>query len=210
MAYDLEEQEQLANLKAFWAKYGNALSAVILLAACALAGYLGWQYYQQRQAAQAAIVYQALVDASKKPEMAKVQEATGILLEKYPRTAYAQMAALLAAKASVTAHDVRTAKAQLEWVIQHGRDAEFAHLARVRLAGLLLDEQAYAQALTLLAKEPPAAFIAAYADRRGDIYLAQKKLKEAKAEFSKAYDALAAEDPLRGVVELKRDALSAS
>ncbi|RCS59849.1 YfgM family protein [Parvibium lacunae] len=210
MAYDLEEQEQLANLKAFWAKYGNAITAVITILALVFAGYRAWDYYQQRQAAQASVVYDALLDGVKKQDMAKVKEATSELLDKYKRTTYAQMAALVAAKAYVTVADTRAAKAQLEWLIGHAQDESFTHIARIRLAGLLLDEKAFEDALKLLQKDPPAAFMAQYADRRGDIYLAQNKLAEAKAEFNKAYEALDAESPLRNVIELKRDAIHAS
>lgn len=210
MAYDHEEQEQLAQLKAFWAKYGTVITALFTLIALTFAGYRGWQYFQQKQAMQAAVVYEALAEGAKAKDMAQVKEASGVLLDKYKRTAYAQMGALIAASSYVEAKDVRAAKAQLEWVIEHARDDMFEHLARVRLAGILLDEKAYDAGLKLLAAEPPKSFAGQYADRRGDLFAAQNKAKEAQAEYAKALDLLDKNDPLRQLVELKRDALGVS
>jgi len=54
MAYDLEEQEQIAHLKALWEKYGGFVMTVITIVLLAIAGYRGWGWYQANQAAEAA------------------------------------------------------------------------------------------------------------------------------------------------------------
>ncbi|UCE31251.1 MAG: tetratricopeptide repeat protein, partial [Burkholderiales bacterium] len=167
MAYDLEEQEQLANLKAFWAKYGNFLLTVVTVVLLAVAGYRGWQWYQADQAARASVAYHQLLEAARTGDRAKVTDAAGAIFADYGSTVYGQMAALLVAKAHFDAGDLRSARAPLEWAIDNARDDEFRHLARVRLAGVLIDANEPAQAMQLLSAEPPEAFAAAYADRRG-------------------------------------------
>jgi len=117
---------------------------------------------------------------------------------------------LLAAKAYFEAGDMRAAKAQLQWVIDHGRDEEYQAIARLRLAGILLDEKAYDEGLKALAVEPPAAFAALFADRRGDLLTAQNKIDEARKAYEQALAATDAGSNLRVMTELKRDALGVS
>ena len=70
---DLEEQEQLDQLKAFWNTYGTLITWVVLIAAAAVLSWNGWQYYQRRQAAQAAALYDELDRAVQSGEADRVQ-----------------------------------------------------------------------------------------------------------------------------------------
>ena len=63
MAYNLQEQEQIDELKSFWASYGNAIMAAITVVLFAFAGVRGWNWYEARQAAAAAGVYSQLTQA---------------------------------------------------------------------------------------------------------------------------------------------------
>ncbi len=214
MAYDLEEQEKIASLKAWWDRYGNAFTSIVLGVAVAVAGYNIYQWYQRDKAAKAAGVYDELQRAITSKDQAHQRELTGILLDKFGSTAYAEMGALLAAKANVDAGDAKTAKAQLQWTIDHAIDPEYRALGRIRLAGMLLDEGSYDDAMKLVAVTavddlaPP--FKASFADRRGDIDLAQNKTEEAKQEYAAALAILEARPEGRGyanVVQLKLDGL---
>ena len=207
MAYNLEEREQIDELKAFWKRYGNLLTALVTAVALAMAGWAGWQRWQDYQASKAAGVYAQLQQAVALRDAAKVKSAAQQVLDDYPRTSYAQMAALLAARTQADLGDSAGAKAMLQWAIDRAKDDEFRHLARVRLAGLLLDEKAYDAGLALLAGNPPERFAAQYADRRGDLLFAQGKRDEARAAYRQAYDKLGERSPLKEVVRLKLDAL---
>ena len=206
MAYDLEEQEQLASLKAWWEKYGNSTTWVLIAALAAYSGWNGWNYYQRNQAAQASALYEELQNAVEAKDNAKVLRAAGDMESKFSGTAYAPMAALVASKSSFDANDLKSAKAQLQWAAEHGSD-EFKAVAKVRLAGVLLDEKAYDDALKALAGEVPAQFAGAVADRKGDILAAQNKLQEARAAYKAALDATDQKNPGRKLIELKLEAL---
>lgn len=210
MAYDLEEQEQLEGLKAFWNQYGNFLLTVVTVVLLAIAGYRGWGWYQDRQALEAASVFEQLRGAAEKKDVAKVKESAGTIFEKYSRTAYGQMAAMVAAKVYVEAGDMKSAKAPLQWAVEHAVDDEFRHVARIRLAGILLDEKAYDEAFKLVSLEPPERFAGLYADRRGDILVAQNKLAEARTAYRLALDKLEGTSPLKRLVQVKFDALGGS
>lgn len=206
-AYDLEEQEQLAALKAFWAKWGNPITWTLTVVFAAIAAYYGWQWYQRREALSAGVIYEQLEKAVADKNLASVKEATGQILEKYSGTAYAQMAALKAAKAMFDNKDVAGAKAQLAWAAEKSRDESYRIVARVRLAGLLLDEKKFDEALALLTAPQLAKLAPLVNDRRGDVLAAQGKRDEAKAAYLEAYKGMEENDPMRGLVQQKLEAL---
>ncbi|WER47133.1 tetratricopeptide repeat protein [Cupriavidus sp. WKF15] len=207
MAYDLEEQEQLENLKAWWRQYGNALTWILIAALLAFAAWNGWKYWERKQASEAAVLYDQVIKAAEGRDAERVKRAAGDLEDKFGKTAYGPMSALVAAKVLYDAGDLAAAKAQLQWAIDHG-DGEYSLIARVRLAGVLLDEKAYDQGLALLKDEPPAPFVALYADRKGDLLAAQDKRADARAAYRKALDKLSADDQsMRQIIQFKLDAL---
>jgi predicted negative regulator of RcsB-dependent stress response len=206
MAYDLEEQEQLATLKAWWEKYGNLTTWVIIIALLAYCGWAGWNYYQRNQTTQASALYEELQKAVEAKDNAKVLRAAGDMESKFSSTAYAPMAALVAAKSAFEANDVKSAKAQLQWAVDHGGE-EFKAIAKIRLAGVLLDEKAYDQALKTLDGSVPAAFNGAVADRKGDILVAQNKLAEARTAYQAALAATDKKNPGRQLIQLKLEAI---
>jgi predicted negative regulator of RcsB-dependent stress response len=139
--------------------------------------------------------------------LAKVQRAATDMQDKFGRTAYAEMSALAAAKVAFEANEMKNAKAQLQWVIDNGRDEEYKAIAKVRLAGILLDEKAYDDGLKLLAGDIPAQFQGLAADRKGDILSAQNKIEEARAAYRLALEHTDQKNPARQLIELKLDAL---
>ncbi|MCO5100026.1 MAG: tetratricopeptide repeat protein [Burkholderiaceae bacterium] len=207
MAYNLEEQEQLENLKAFWNRYGNFLVTVVTLLALAIAGWRGWGWYQERQSVQAAAVYETLREAASERNVDGVRAAAGKLFDEYGRTVYGPMAALVAAGAYLQSGDAKAAKIPLQWAIDNADDADFRLTARLRLASILLDEGAYDEGLKTLEVESPGAYLALYEDRRGDLLSAAGRRDEARAAYERALASLAPNAALRGIVQLKLDAL---
>jgi predicted negative regulator of RcsB-dependent stress response len=119
------------------------------------------------------------------------------------------MSALGAAKAAFDANDLKTAKAQLQWVVDHGND-EYQSIAKLRLAGVLLDDKSYDEAMKLLGTDFLPQYKGEVADRKGDILVAQNKTAEARAAFQAALDAMDKKNPGRQLVQIKLDALGVS
>ena len=209
MAYDLEEQEQIANFKAFWNRFGNLISWVLIIALGSYAGYNFWNSHQRGKAAEASGLYDQMFEAAQANDNAKVQRMAADIESKYDSTAYAQMAALAAAKAAFDANDLKTAKAQLQWAADHGND-EYKSIARLRLSGVLLDEKAYDQALTLLNGDFLPQFAAEVADRKGDVLVAQNKLPEARTAYQAALEKMDKKHPGRQIVQIKLEAIGGS
>jgi predicted negative regulator of RcsB-dependent stress response len=206
MAYDLEEQEQIANFKAFWDRFGNLISWVLIIALGGYAAYNFWNSHQRTQAAEASGLYDELINTAQAKDTAKVLRIAGDIESKYGRTAYAQMAALAAAKVAFDANDLKTAKAQLQWAADNGDD-EYKSVARLRLSGVLLDEKAYDQALALLNGDFLPQFAGEVADRKGDVLTAQNKLPEARTAYQTALDKMDKNNPGRQLVQIKLDAI---
>ncbi len=208
MALDLQEQDELDNLKAVWSKHGNLILTVITVLCLAFAGWRGWNFYQAKQAGEAAGLYEVLRTAASAKDLTKVKEASGNIFEKFSGTAYAQMAALVSAKAYFDANDLKSAKAPLEWASEKAQDEEFRLTARLRLAAILVDEKAYDEASKRLQGPVPKAYTGQFADARGDLLMAQNKLPEAKAAYKEALDALAESSAIKRLVKIKLDALA--
>ncbi|GAB3472682.1 tetratricopeptide repeat protein [Massilia terrae] len=209
MAYDLEEQEQIATFKAFWGSYGNLITWVLIVVLGGYAAYNFWNSHQRNQAAEASGLYDQMLASLQANDNAKVQRIAGDIESKFGGTIYAPMAALGAAKGAFDANDLKTAKAQLQWAIDHG-DEEYKSLAKLRLAGVLLDEKAYDQALAQLSGEFLPQYKGDVADRKGDIYAAQNKPADARSAYQAALDAMDKKNPGRQLVQLKLDSLGGS
>ena len=203
-----DEQETLENLKAWWAQWGNALTWVVLAIALVAAGWNGWNYWQRHQAAEAAVLYDQVQQAVNSGDKAMVARASGDMEDKFGGTAYAQMTALVAAKALYAAGDEAGAKTQLQWAIDHAKDDEFKQIAKLRLASLLLDDKAYDQGLALLAEPQSDAFKGVVANGRGDLLAAEGKRADARAAYQLALDSLSKTDTsTRQLIQFKLDAL---
>jgi predicted negative regulator of RcsB-dependent stress response len=204
---DLEEQEQLAELKHFWSKYGNLITWVLIAVFGSVAAYNGWQWWQRNQAVQASALYDEVERAAESRDLARVQRAFGDVRDQFARTTYAQQGGLLAARAFQDAGKLDEAKSALRWVAEKASDEGYQAIARLRLAALLADSQSYDEALAQLGGRFPATFTALAADRRGDILNLQGKAAEAKAEYQKALAAMDAGSDYRRLVEVKLAAL---
>lgn len=204
---DLEEQEQLAQFKHFWKQYGGLISWALIVLLAIYAGWNGWQFWQNRQAVQATALYEEVERIASGNDAARLDRALADMKDRFPRTAQAQQAALLVAAVHASSGRSEPARSALQWVAEEGRDEGYQALARLRLAGLLLDAKSYDEALKVLGATFPASFAALAADRRGDVYLAQGKKAEAAAEYQKAWAGLEAGNSYRQVVDVKLAAL---
>jgi predicted negative regulator of RcsB-dependent stress response len=206
MAYDLEEQEQIATFKAFWTRYGNLITWVLILALGSFAAYNFWNSHTRKQSVEASALYDEQTDALVAKDNAKSQRIASDIQSKFKRTVYAQMSALAAAKTAFEANDLKTAKAQLQWVIDNGND-EYKSLAQLRLAGVLLDEKNLDGALKLLDGKFLPQFAAEVADRKGDVLAAQNKIADARAAYVAALAAMGPKHPGSQLVRIKLEAI---
>lgn len=204
---DLEEQEQLDQLKHFWNTYGNLISWVLIAVFGTIAAMNGWQYWQRSQSAKASALYDEVERAVQAGDLARAEHGFNDARDKYGSTTFAQQAGLLLAQAAVDKGKTDTARGALTWVADKSSDEGYQAIARLRLASLLIESKSYDQALKQLDAGFPADFAPLVADRRGDIYNLQGKKDQARAEYTKAWQGLGERDDYRRMVEVKLTAL---
>ncbi len=207
---NLEEQDQLDALKHFWSRFGNAISAVLLLVVLALAGWNGYRYWQARQAAQASAMFDEVERAAGASDLVLAQRAFDDMKQRYASTSYAPQAGLLVAKLAIDSGKddaAATATAALKWVADNASDDGYRAVAALRLAALMVEVQQYEQAQKVLASVRADAFVGLAQDRLGDIYVLQHKPAEAKAAYLQAFSAMDADSEYRRLIKIKLNAL---
>lgn len=206
---DLQEQEQLDALKAFWKRYGNPITWALVAALAVYAGLNGWKWYQRDQSAKAAAMFDQLDLAAQAGDAQRAGQIFGDIKERYPRTVYAEQAGLLAARVQFDRGQTDAAKASLEWVAAQAGEEEYKTVAHLRLAGLALQAKDYDGALKQLDAAKAPTFAALVSDRRGDVLMAQGKAAEAKAAYQAAWQAMDEKVEYRRLIEAKLTALGA-
>tara|TARA_R110002073_G_scaffold285506_1_gene449920 strand:- start:699 stop:1337 length:639 start_codon:yes stop_codon:yes gene_type:complete len=205
--YNLEEQDKIDNLKSWWDSYGVSVIIVVSTLVATIGGTQAWKYYQKQQADQAADLYVLLQQVKSTEDPVKISDAAHLLMEGFSSSGYAPRAAMLAARANVVGGDAKRAQEQLQWVMDKAEEPELKDLARLRLAGVLLDEKKYNEALRLLEGKHGESFAGLYADRKGDVLNATDKIVEARQAYQIAVDKLDKKNTYHNVVQMKLDAL---
>lgn len=207
---DLEEQEQIDQLKDFWKQYGNLITWVIVLVLAAYAGWMYWNNWKREQAVKAGALFEELDKVIQAGDAEKSARVFSDMKERFASTGYTQQAALLTAKLQLDKGQAEAARGSLAWATEHAAEDEYRTVARLRLAGLLLDEKKYDEALKQLEGASPKEFAALVSDRRGDILLAQGKKEDAKAAYQQAWKAMDDTVEYRRLVEAKLAVLGAA
>jgi predicted negative regulator of RcsB-dependent stress response len=204
---DLEEQEQLDQLKHFWNQYGNLITWLLVAALAVYAGWNGWQWWQRDQAGKAGSLYGAVEEAARSGDVERVSRAFLDIKDRFAGTVYAAQAALLASKVQFEKGKADDARATLQWAADNASEEAYREIARLRLAGAQLDAKQYDEALKTLSVPFTGQFVALAADRRGDVLQAQGKAAEAIEAYQQSYKALPETVDYRSLVEAKLVAL---
>lgn len=204
---DLEEQEQLDQLKHFWKQYGNLITWALIVVLGAFAAWNGYQLWQRNQSVQAAAMFDEIEKVVNSGDAQKIERAFSDMKDRFAKSVYTQQAGLMVAKVSYEGNRVDAAKATLNWLVENASDPGYASVARLRLSALLIEEKNYADALKLLASGISDDFSALSADRKGDIHVLQGNKPDAITEYKKAFNTLEEQSEYRRLVGVKLNAL---
>ena len=204
---DLEEQEQLDELKHFWKQYGHVITWILIAVMGGYAAWNGYQYWQKQQSAKAAALFDEVERASASGDPAKLERAWGEMKDRFPSTTYAAQSALLAGKTLQQNEKLDAASAALKWAAENASDEASAQLARLRLANLQIQQKAFEDATKTLSKPFSPAFAGLAADIQGDLLMAQNKSQEAVKAYTDAWSKLETNNEYRRLVQAKLNAL---
>jgi predicted negative regulator of RcsB-dependent stress response len=214
MPLDLEEQEQLDSLKAFWEKYRSLIMGAVTVVLFVFAAYNGWQWWKNSQATEAGKLYETMMSSIEKGNKEQSMQAADDLQKQFAGTSYAPMASLIAAKLAADAGDAAKSQAYLRWVAEKAANDGYQALGKLRLATALMDEgsaKSLAEADAILKGKPTLGFEPLWLERRGDWYLVQGKNADARASYLQAWKLLekSKEFPqeARSLLKVKLDAV---
>jgi predicted negative regulator of RcsB-dependent stress response len=202
MREDLEQQEQFDAIKGFWNDNKRWIVPVLSIIAVSAISFNGWLWWQDRQASKATDALAAMEQALVEQSVEKAKVAFKVLAEDYSGTTQAALGGLQMAKVFVSEGSLPEARAALE-VVSKSPVEEFAWIAKIRLAGVLLDENNAQAAVAVLAGQPPAEFLGLVNDRRGDVHAALGQKEEARKAWRVALDGIGAEAASRELIARK-------
>jgi predicted negative regulator of RcsB-dependent stress response len=207
MAFDLEEQEQLDEFKAWWKQHGTKVIVGVTAFLLIVGGWRAWQTWQHNQAAEASMLFDTAVQAASMNDLKSTKEITARIMENQSRGAYATPAAWLAGRVNHESGDLKSARAQYEYALEHARDDGLKQLARIRLAAVLFEDKDLPGALAQLDGAFDPAFQSLAAQLKGDILVEQGKPAEARAAYKLALEKLDDKSSLKPLLEIRMDAL---
>lgn len=206
-AYETEE-EQIEAIKAWWRKNGKSIIAGVVLGVAIVVGGKMWLSHQHQRAAEASAQYQILLDALDKHQTGQVLQQGERLTGQYADTPYAALAALAMAKVKLEQGKPDAAGSQLQWVIDHAKQAVLKHIARLRAAKILFSQGKADQALALLNSGDPGKFRPAFEELKGDIFASQGKRQLARNAYETALSGMP-QGVSRKYLKMKLDDLGA-
>lgn len=209
-AFDLQEQEQIDALRAFWQRWGRSLAVVLVAVLVGYLGWMGWKTYQLHQTEAAATLYAQFDTVLAQSDLEALEKAATPLKTAYPNSSYAARASLVLARLAFEKNNLTLARSELVFVAKNTKDLSLVSMAHLRLAAIWLDEKKYDEALAELSKEHDDVFAAEFLDLKGDILYAKGQFKAAHDAYREALASLSPTAPTYPLIQIKLDALGAA
>ena len=181
------DDEQVEAIKKWWQENGKAVLGGAALGLALVLGWQGWASYTKGQAERASAYYTQFLNSARADAESAPQQGER-LLEEYPDSVYATFAALELGRLAYAKAETATARAHLQWAIDHAADETLAQLARLRLARLLLEEGDLDALRPLLAAPVDPAIAGEFAALRGDLALQEGDREAARRLYGEALE----------------------
>lgn len=205
MAEHITEEQQVEAIKTWWKENGVAVIAGLVIGFAALFGWRYYNDYKDTQAAAASVMYESVQQKISLRQIDEARVQAEKIISEYPRTPYATMAALAAAKQAFATDNMDAARKHLQWVLDNSRQQQFLHSARLQLLALMLNAGEYDAALSLLATVKTGGYAAAYEEMRGDLLIAKGDRAAAHEAYNLALQTEGLGTQQRQVVQAKFD-----
>ena len=204
----LTEQEQIQQLKNWVKQYGLTILLGILIALILSSGWRFWQHRHDKMLRHASAVYDEMIAMRAQNNTKGTVIQAQKLLTHYPKTPYAEMAALLLARNDAINSKYDEAITQFNWVINHSKNSALREIARIRIARILITQKKPDDALEVLKKVTNKSFFGLADEVRGDAYLARHDIASARKAYQLALEELPNAETSRPILEMKYDNLA--
>jgi predicted negative regulator of RcsB-dependent stress response len=200
------EEEQAEAIKKWWRENGMSIVAGVVIGITAI---FGWRFYNShtaQQAEAASTLYEQMLVASRDNDTENIRVYANRVVEDHESTSYAIFATLMLGKLAAESGELEQAETHLRWVLKNTSQDEFKHVARLRLARVLIAGDKLDAAVDTLNVSKAGEFSARYEELRGDIFVKQDKTDEARQAYQKALANTAA-DGGQSILQMKLDDL---
>ena len=185
MAYSIEEEQEINQLKDWWKENGKTIIVAFILGVGGMFGWRYWQTHQAEQIAQASAQYDALIYSAQQDEQAKKANIEQFV-QANSKTAYAVFALLDEAKKATEKQDFAAAEANLNQALTQSPDEVLTSIVALRLSAVQFQLGQLDNALTTLNQVKGESFNARKAILTGDIQVAKGDKVAAKNSFEQA------------------------
>ncbi len=179
----LSEQEQMDQIRSWWAEYGAYVIGGIVIGGGLLFGINNYQANKLQAEIDASASYEALLEFANAGDLDAAETTADTIASSYAGTAYVAQSRLSMARLYMDKNRDQDAADSLRAVVDSDAGSEFRHVARLRLARILLYQDKAQEVVDLLESEGDAAFAAAYAEVLGDAYHALGHDAEAMSAY---------------------------
>jgi predicted negative regulator of RcsB-dependent stress response len=211
MHFNLEEQEQLAEFKAWWKRFGKWILATIVAVSVGYISYATYGWWNKKSSLGASKVYELVLTGAQKQDIPLILKATADLQDQFQSTSYAGMASLVAAQVTNAAGDLANSEKNLRWAVDKAKVDAHQDIARARLVSLLIDQDKFDEARKVAAASVSKPFEPLILERRGDVEFAQQKNADARKFYQQGWDLLLknadASDESKRLLKVKLDAV---
>ncbi len=207
MAEYQTDEEKVEAIREWWKENGRSVIAGIILGVGGLFGWKAWTDYRVAQAEQASIIYATMQQADKSGNTEQALSQGRTLRSDYASTPYAALGALEAARLYVKQDDLAAAETELRWAVEHARQESVKEVAKLRLARVLIAQNALDEAQAVLEGEFPSAYLSLVEELKGDLYRARGELELARQAYDRA---LITAGQAAEYLQMKRDDLGES
>ena len=185
MAYSIEEEQEINQLKDWWKENGKTIIVAFILGVGGMFGWRYWQAHQAEQIAQASAQYDALIYSAQQDEQAKKANIEQFV-QANSKTAYAVFALLDEAKKATEKQDFTAAEVNLNQALTQSQDEVLTSIVALRLSAVQFQLGQLDNALTTLNQVKGESFNARKAILTGDIQVAKGDKVAAQKSFEQA------------------------
>lgn len=185
MAYSIEEEQEINQLKDWWKENGKTIIVAFILGVGGMFRWRYWQSHQAEQIAQASAQYDTLINSVQQDEQAKKANIEQFV-QANSKTAYAVFALLDEAKKATEKQDFSAAEANLNQALTQSQDEVLTSIIALRLSAVQFQLGQLDNALTTLNQVKGESFNARKAILTGDIQVAKGDKVAAKNSFEQA------------------------
>jgi predicted negative regulator of RcsB-dependent stress response len=201
------EEEQVEAIKKWWNENGKSIVAGVVIGITAIFGWRAYNNHISLQAEAASTLYEQMLVASRNNDTENVGIYAKRITDEYDSSTYAIFATLMLAKLAAEAGDLEQAENHLRWVMDNSPNEGFEHIARLRLARVLIAGEKLDLAEKTLNVGNTGEFVSRYAELRGDVLVKQGKNEEARQAYQQALTNSFSADSGQSVLQMKLDNL---